>query len=406
MPRAVNPLPLLLMSVLTGAAQPAPTASFAEELAFLRQHTEVVLLEGSGGRAQVAIAPAWQGRVMTSTARGAAGASFGWINRELIASGKVQPHINVYGGEDRFWLGPEGGQYSIFFAPGSKFDLEHWFVPPALDTEPFDVIHRTGSKAVFGRTLQVTNYTGTVFRVGVQREVRLLSAKEALEPFGVRPPAGVEAVVYESVNTVKNEGDRDWTESGGLLSIWMLGMFNASPEATVVIPFRQGPEQRLGPVVNDSYFGRVPADRLVVRDDVLFFRADAQHRSKIGLSPRRVRPVLGSYDAAQQALTLVTFRRPRGATRYVNSMWQIQERPYDGDVVNSYNDGPATPGGTQLGRFYELETSSPALALRAGRSARHVHRTAHFTGPELELDRIARAALGVGLAEVKAAFRR
>jgi hypothetical protein len=26
------------------------------------------------------------------------------------------PHINVFGGEDRFWLGPEGGQFSIFFA--------------------------------------------------------------------------------------------------------------------------------------------------------------------------------------------------------------------------------------------------------------------------------------------------
>ena len=42
---------------------------------------------------------------------------------DIIASGKTQPHINVYGGEDRFWLGPEGGQFSIFFAKDAKFDL-------------------------------------------------------------------------------------------------------------------------------------------------------------------------------------------------------------------------------------------------------------------------------------------
>jgi hypothetical protein len=34
----------------------------------------------------------------------------------------------------------------------------------------------------------------------------------------------------------------------------------------------------------------------------------------------------------------------------------------------------------------------------------HVHRTAHFQGSEEALDPIARAALGVGIAEIKAAF--
>ena len=85
-------------------------ATFGQDLDFLRQHAEVVLLSDHTGQAQVAVVPKWQGRVMTSTAGGSGGASFGWVNRELIASGVTQPHINVYGGEDRFWLGPEGGQ--------------------------------------------------------------------------------------------------------------------------------------------------------------------------------------------------------------------------------------------------------------------------------------------------------
>ena len=117
------------------AAPNPPAASFGADLAFLKQHTSVITLADETGRAQVVVAPAWQGRVMTSTAGGSDGPSFGWINRELIASGKLQPHMNAFGGEDRLWLGPEGGQFSIFFAKGAAFDLEHWFTPPPIDTD-------------------------------------------------------------------------------------------------------------------------------------------------------------------------------------------------------------------------------------------------------------------------------
>jgi hypothetical protein len=99
--------------------------TFGDDLEFLKKHAEVVLLSDAAGDSQVAVLPQLQGRVMTSTAEGAAGLSFGWINRELVASGKTVEHINVYGGEDRFWIGPEGGQFSVFFKKGVPFDLEH-----------------------------------------------------------------------------------------------------------------------------------------------------------------------------------------------------------------------------------------------------------------------------------------
>ena len=76
-----------------------------------------------------------------------------------------------------------------------------------------------------------------------------------------------------------------------------------------------------------------------------------------------------------------------------------------GDVVNSYNDGPPAPGKAQLGRFYELETSSPALALAPGASATHRHRTTHLQGSAEQLEPIARATLGVGLADITGAFK-
>lgn len=380
-------------------------AAFGDDLDFLRQHTDVVVLSDATGQAQAVVAPAWQGRVMTSTAAGGQGASFGWVNRELIASGKFQPHINVFGGEDRFWLGPEGGQFSIFFAQGVPFDLEHWFTPAVFDTEPFEVVRKSADRVICRRSMQLTNYSGVRFDLEVNREVRLVKAADALAKLGIKLPADVKSVAFDSVNTIKNTGKQPWKKETGLLSIWILGMFNASPESAIVVPFEKGPESARGPVVNDTYFGKVPAERLVVKDGVLFFRADANARGKIGLSPRRAKPLLGSYDAASRTLTLVQFTLPKGATDYVNSMWKLQDDPFSGDAVNSYNDGPPQPGAKQLGKFYELESSSPALALKPGASATHRHETVHLQGAEKQLEAIARAALGVGLEDIKTAFK-
>jgi hypothetical protein len=137
---------------------------------------------------------------------------------------------------------------------------------------------------------------------------------------------------------------------------------------------------------------------------VLFFSGDGERRSKIGIPRPRARNVLGSYDAARGVLTIVQFTLPDDAAEYVNSMWEHQEHPYGGDVVNSYNDGPPEPGRPPLGPFYELETSSPALALAPGERATHVHRTMHLEGPEDALDQVATTILGVSLDRIATAL--
>ena len=63
---------------------------------------ETIVLRDATGASGVAVVPAYQGRVMTSSANGDDGLSLGWINHELIASGDTLLHINPYGGEDRF----------------------------------------------------------------------------------------------------------------------------------------------------------------------------------------------------------------------------------------------------------------------------------------------------------------
>ncbi len=378
--------------------------TFGDDLAFLKKHTDVVILSDTSGNSQVAVLPTLQGRAMTSSAEGTEGLSFGWINRELIASGKTVEHINVYGGEDRFWIGPEGGQFSIFFKKGVPFDLENWFTPASIDTEPFELVSKSKSRAILKKDMQLENYSRTIFNLRVDREIRVLERSEALNALGIAPAKTVKIVAFESNNTMTNTGTKAWDKETGLLSIWILGMFNPSPATTIVVPFNAGTEDELGPIVNDAYFGKVPANRLVVKDGVLFFSGDGQYRSKIGLSPQRSRPIAGSYDAVNKVLTIVQYNKPQTAADYVNSMWELQDEPYKGDVVNSYNDGPAEPGAKPLGPFYELETSSPAAALKPDEAVSHIHRTYHLQGPEADLDIIAKATLGVTIAEIKSSL--
>jgi len=367
---------------------------------FLRQHTEVIELKK--GQSAVAVVPAWQGRVMTSTAEGPAGFSFGWINHALISTGKGLPHITPYGGEERFWLGPEGGQYSIFFRKGDEFTYENWQTPAFLDTLPFTLVSVTESSASFSHDTQVENYSGTIFRIAIERNLSLLGEEDVKKETGI-DLEGTSFVAYRSENILRNRGENEWTKQSGLLSVWMLGMFNPSPAVTVVIPVREGSTEEYGPKVNDNYFGPVPADRLKVAGNIVYFRADGKSRGKIGIPPLRALGTLGSFDFENNILTLLFCRLPEGVKDYVNSAWQIQEEPYSGDALNSYNDGPLEDGSI-MGPFYEIETSSPAAALKPGESLTHIQTTIHITGDRKLLNDIAFRSLGVTLEEIDKAF--
>ncbi len=367
---------------------------------FLKKHTSV--LELKNGSSAIIIVPAWQARVMTSTAEGDSGYSFGWINRELISSGKILQHINPYGGEERLWLGPEGGQFSIFFARGKSFIYDNWQTPFFLDTMPFQLMSSNDTSALFATDIMTENYSGTQFKLRIEREITLMKDNEISKLISVDVKS-LKYVGYRSDNKLINKGDESWKKKTGLLSIWMLGMFNPSPAIIITIPVKPGDEKLLGPKVNDTYFGKISGDRLKVIGDHIFFKADGKSRGKIGIPPLRAAGVMGSYDSDNKILTLLICKIPEGNKNYVNSSWQIQKDPYSGDVLNSYNDGPLADG-SQMGPFYELETSSPAADLKPGESLSHVQYTLHLTGGTAELDKISRKVLGVSLQEIKLAF--
>jgi hypothetical protein len=367
---------------------------------FLERHTEVIELRK--GTSAIAIAPEWQGRVMTSTSEGDNGFSFGWINRELIAGGKRLPHINAFGGEERLWLGPEGGQFSLFFGKGKPFTYENWQTPGFMDTTPFDLIAKTDSSAQFALDVETENYSGTALSFRLERVVTMLTGKDLTLETGI-DPEGLNCVAYRSDNTIINKGEMAWKKETGLLSVWMLGMFIPSPSVVVVIPVKPGDEKVDGPMVNDNYFGKVAADRLRVKGNHIFFRADGKSRGKIGIPPLRAAGTMGSYDSENKILTLLICRMPEKPGVYVNSAWELQEKPFSGDALNSYNDGPLADG-TQMGPFYELETSSAAAELQPGGKLTHTQYTLHITGNPQLLDKVSRKVLGVSLEEIKGSF--
>jgi hypothetical protein len=374
-------LPILALAPTIHASDTAPT--FGDDLAFLKKNTDILVLEVPGTGARVAVAPAWQGRVMTSTSGGDSGASLGWIHRKNIARG-IKPeaerkgdakHIHIFGGEERFWLGPEGGQYALFFPPApASYDFKNWKTPALLDTEPFDVVSADSRKIKFSKDAEIPNRAGTSLKMHIDR----------------------------TKNSVTNKSAEAWTKDKGLISIWLLGMFKHGPNVTVVAPLKPG----AGPAVNTDYFGAVGKDRLVTTDKAVFFKADGDYRSKIGIPPGRTTGIAAGYDPDRGILTVVRTVPPAKAASmpYVRSQWMDHKAPYAGDLINVYNDGPSAPGKAALGPFYELETSSPANPLKPGKKLNHTQETMHFSGTPEKLDPIAQKLFGLSLKEIQSVF--
>lgn len=399
-----NMLSLIIVILLSACGQQKKDykmGTYGYDADFLKKNNiEYLELKSKDGSARVLVVPKYQGRVMTTSANGNEGASFGWINYKLIESGEISPQFNPVGGEERFWIGPEGGPFSIYFKQGQKQVYENWKVPACIDTEEFELKEKEDNSLKFVKETTLTNASGTTFNIIIERTVALLSAKQISSAFNIEISDSVSFVGYQTDNKITNKGNNAWTKESGLLSIWMLGMFNPTPTTTVFIPYNT---QAKDAVVNDDYFGKVPADRLKTENGFIYFKIDGAYRSKIGVSPERATGICGSYDSEKKVLTVLWCSVPPDPQVYVNSKWGEQENPYEGDLINSYNDGP-TEDGSIMGPFYEIETSSAAAALIPGQSVQHIQRVVHFSGNEDELAVIVKKIFNVELNTITSRF--
>ncbi len=377
--------------------------TFGYDLNFLnKQDSDLVVLKNDAGSAQVIVSPKYQAKVFTSTAEGKEGHSFGWVHYPSF-SGDIDPHMNAYGGENRFWLGPEGGIYSLFFKPGAEMVFENWHTPPAYDSESWILTsQKKGHSVTMHKDMNLLNYRGTNLAIGVDRKIALLNEDEIKQALNISVEDSVKMVGYTTNQSITNKGDFAWTEKTGMPCIWILDMFTPSPSVVIAIPFHPL-EDTSKRIATTDYFGEIPSDRLIIEDSILYFKADGKSRGKLGLPPYRAKGIEGSYDAANNALTILTTDVDTDA-RYLYQKWDTTGAPFDGDALNAYNDGPLEDG-SQMGPFYEMESVSPAAFLDPGGSLSHRQSVYHFTGSMKSLNPIAKQVLGVSLEDMTEVFK-
>ena len=361
------------------------------------------------GAAHTILAPGLQGRILTSEV---GGVQTGFVNLEAIAAGEVSDQFNNFGGQDRFWIGPEPG---LYFEPPDRIERTAWRVPRVLNEGSWEVVETSLERVILKREMELVNDLGTQFKVLVQRELGQISREDLSRELGVDVDDAHGSVAFSgsySRNQLINVGEA-WTRDTGLLNVWILGQFNAGPNTVVIAPFRGNDElddsavastadaadleAKAGPEFNDEYFGKVSRDtpdRLQVSGNAVIFRADAKREGKFGLGPLRSTGVAGSFDADANLLIVVKFSVHPDQS-YASFRWDKDPRgPYGGDVFQAYN---ADSTAKAADSFYEMESVSPCRELGRGDRVVHRHATFCFQGPRPALDRIAREVLGVSL---------
>jgi hypothetical protein len=376
--------------------------TFGYDLNYLSEKDSLIVLKSDDGKAQVIVSAKYQAKVFTSTATGEEGKSHGFVNYKFFDAGIVDEHMNGFGGENRLWLGPEGGKYSIYFEPGKEQVYENWHTPGAIDIEEWNVSSASATDATFTKEMELKNYQGSTLKIAVERKIALLPNSEIGRSLGIELPGGVSAVAYATENKITNRNDFEWTKESGTVCIWMLDMFNPSDSAVTIIPYHTGDENRLGNVVTSDYFGEIPPERLIDDNGTIFFKTDGKQRGKLGMNAKRTKLIAGNYDPISQRLTVVTFGAEPEAV-YLNQEWNPEREPLVGDALNAYNDGPLDDGSI-MGPFLELESSSPAAFLKPDESLSHQHNVYHFVGDEAALSPIAEQLLGVSLDKVRTIF--
>jgi hypothetical protein len=377
--------------------------TFGFDLQYLAKTDNPIVLTSEDNQAQIIVSAKYQGKVFTSTAAGLEGKSLGFLNYKVFESNEVNEHMNGYGGENRLWIGPEGGSFSVFFKPGVEQIYDNWFTPPPIDTEPWLIVEKEKKAVVMEKEMDVNNYLGNRLHLKVHRKVQLLESSDIQAVLGVAPQEKVKTVAYTTENKLTNLNDFAWTRETGTICIWILDMFNTAPNALTLVPYITGDEKELGIVATSNYFGEIPADRYKDnKNGLVFLKTDGKYRSKIGLNTKRTKAIAGNYDPTAKHLTIASFDVDRNAV-YLNQEWNPDKDPMIGDVLNAYNDGPLDDGSI-MGPFLELESDSPAALLAPNETLIHCHNVFHFVGEDAELSAITEALFGVSIKELKTIF--
>lgn len=372
--------------------------SFGKDLNFLEKYADCLVL--GENESFVALSPKLQGRVITSTLEGDEGYSLGWFNRSLLMSGEDERYLNLFGGEDRLWFGPEGSDYSIFFPQNSLFIAQNWKIPQELTKSEWKLVAKSKFQAKFEKDAEFTNAKGQTLKLKIDREVSYISKENASKILGVEIPESVKLVGFQSINKTTNKGEVAWNLDNGLLNMEVLSCFHANKSTYAFVPYKEGDQKQLGAIITDPYNEPV-GDRLSVLPEFVRLRTDGTKIGEIFMNAKRSKNVIVSYDSQKNLLTIVTYLAPKSEKKYLTSAWKRTSDVFSGDALSVFNNGPAVQGSFFSEKFFETTTYSPALALAPNASQIHIQRTFHLKGSEYELNLILFKYLGLTIKQLR-----
>ncbi len=377
--------------------------AFGQDLTFFSQYNSDVLILGEGD-SLVAVSPKYQGRVLTSTYGGEKGPSLGWINHELLADNKIGLRSYLAGGEDRFGIGPQGGDFSLYFQQGAIHTVENWNAPASFSLDSWKLVASSKTQAKLEKDADFENAQGVRFKARAEREITVLNRTQVSEILGIEIPSTVKLVAFQSLNKLTNTGETKWSPTTGLVNISVQSCFNANKDVRVFIPYRSGETSKLGDVVRDNFHDASASgsDRLFIDPAYISFNTDGRNMSGIGVSAKRSEGIVVSYDAKNRLLTLVLYIKPSDNTRaYLRNSWRGASKRFEGDAISVFNNGPLARTSVAPDFFYEISTHSPALTLDVGQSQFHLQRTFHFTGSEYDLGLISYKLTGIAIGQLR-----
>ena len=377
---------------------------FSEVRALLKQAgRDACVLAGRDAQCKVLVCPELAGRVLGTTSGGENGAFGGFIDAQAFQEGMKDIWDN-WGGEERYWVAPEGGQFGLMFKDQCEC-FAHYDVQEGINRTPYQVLEVSPqAKSLTMRCrMHLKNKLGTRFHLEVTRRITVLDDC----PYSNGCGDAVRFVGFQSESSLLNIGERPFARETGTLAHWHLGQFLVGDHLIGIVPFC--PDDRAAPPVREDYFkdfcvgGAMPANRYRLLNNCALFKADGKVRSKIGQNRSRATGRLGSYNLETNELILLDYDfYPQ--LDYAASYWYEQPQPYDGDVISFSAEGPARPGGPP-GRCYELEALSPALLLTPGESFTWRTRTLHLAGRAVTTASICQRFLGPNIGQL-AAFDR
>ncbi|MEM6643504.1 MAG: DUF6786 family protein [Bacteroidota bacterium] len=340
------------------------------------------------GESMLAVSGILQGRVFTSSSAGNEGQSYGWFNSKLIEDKAYDTAQAGMGGEGRLWFGPEWGPHNISFDPGKDQTQDNFRRPEALQKAKFEVLAQSETSVSTRGELSIRNVDDFLFELEVHRSIDILDQSEIEENLGIKLK-GAQSVGFSVETEMTNIGE-NWNRETGLLSLWELGCMNRAEGNVVILPLSK-------PATADSisaYF--TDADPILrFKENVAFYRADANYFNKVGVRKEFSIDRMGSYDPVRKVLSIVTFTFDPDQTLFVNSTPDNTD-PYNGDVTNIFNGG-VVPGKDIDLPFFEFESSSHARELEKGESLSHTQKTYHFEGSLEALSGISKTVLGASL---------